>query len=50
MKDLVDKSQLTGSRRQAPNLKKLLTRAKFSTQKVTKIQNAGIPGVERAKC
>ncbi|XP_063432909.1 ankyrin repeat and KH domain-containing protein 1-like [Mytilus trossulus] len=33
MKDLVDKSQLIGSRRQAPNLKKLLTRAQFSTQK-----------------
>ncbi|VDI83573.1 Hypothetical predicted protein [Mytilus galloprovincialis] len=38
MKDLVDKSQLIGSRRQAPNLKKLLTRAQFSTQKVAEIQ------------
>ncbi|CAC5405212.1 TGFBI [Mytilus coruscus] len=43
MKDLVDKSQLTGSRRQAPNLKKLLTRATFSTQKVAEVQKCGDP-------
>ncbi|VDI57593.1 Hypothetical predicted protein [Mytilus galloprovincialis] len=43
MKDLVDKSQLIGSRRQAPNLKKLLTRAQFSTQKVAEIQKCGDP-------
>ncbi|VDI79734.1 Hypothetical predicted protein [Mytilus galloprovincialis] len=43
MKDLVDKSQLIGSRRQAPNLKKLSTRAQFSTQKVAEIQKCGDP-------
>ncbi|VDI57978.1 Hypothetical predicted protein, partial [Mytilus galloprovincialis] len=43
MKDLVDKSQLIGSRRQAPNLKKLLTRAQFSTQKVAEIHKCGDP-------
>ncbi|VDI26394.1 Hypothetical predicted protein [Mytilus galloprovincialis] len=43
MKDLVHESQLIGSRRQAPNLKKLLKRAKFSTQNVAEIQQCGNP-------
>ncbi|CAC5382643.1 unnamed protein product [Mytilus coruscus] len=43
MKDLVDESQLIGSRRQVPNLKKLLTRAKVSTQKVAEVQKCGDP-------
>ena len=43
MNNLVKISQIINSRRQPPNLKKLLTRAKFSTTRSTGVKKCGDP-------
>ena len=43
MNNLVKMSQIINSRRQPPNLKKLLTRAKFSTTRSTGVKKCGDP-------
>ena len=43
MKNLVRESHIINSRRQAPNLKRLLTRAKFATSNSSYVQKCGDP-------
>ena len=43
MKEILDYSQIINSRRQAPNLKKLLTRAKFSSDDKKRVKKCGDP-------
>jgi hypothetical protein len=48
LRNLINESQIKTSKRQAPNLRRILTRARFTSENSKSVKNAGIHVAEHA--